>query len=183
MAILTDQTVMIPLSTDTAQRGTLFANRGSMVGRYDKRRANIRRRAQQPPWDFPRGLAHVLATVAEPRSDDAAHNAAFNAYVDEHREQLIKGISAVIPPDNASEPAGEFGGQVEDVLDHAADRLKHVAQEHGIRDVIERLARLEDERRLGLSDAEYTVDDTDLSLDLADIQRSTVSNRRIGLWR
>lgn len=153
------------------------------MGQYDKKRARIRLRAQQPPWDFSPGLAHVLATVAEPRSDDAASNTAFDAYVDAHRSQLVEEIDAVVASVNESDRALKLGGQVENVLDRAAEGLKRVAQKYGIDDVTERLMRLEDERRLGVSDSDHKVEITNFTMDVNEIPRSSVSDRRVGLWR
>lgn len=154
------------------------------MGHYDRKRARIRLRAQRPPWDFSPGLAHVLATVAEPRSDDAASsNTAFDAYVDAHRSRLVKEIDAVVSSVNESNRALELGGRVEHVLDRAAEGLKRVALKYGIDDVTERLRRLEDERRLGVSDSEHKVEITKFTMDVNEIPRSTVSDRRVGLWR
>lgn len=153
------------------------------MGQFEEKRARIRRRAQQAPWQFSRGLAHVLATVAEPRSDNVAYNAAFDAYVDGHRRQLIREIDEVVASVNKSGGALRLGGQVEDVLDRAAERLQQVAQEQAINDVAQRLGRLVDERRFGVPDLQFNVETTDLTLDVADIPRSTVSDRRVGLWR
>jgi hypothetical protein len=153
------------------------------VGRYNRKRAQIRRGAQQPPWDFSPGLAHVLATVAEPRSDDTSPHVAFDALVIEHRRNLINEIDEVVASANQGSGAFGLGGQVEDVLDRAAERLMQVAREYGADEVTERLRRLEDERRFGVSDVDHTVDATDIALDITEIPRSTVSDRRVGLWR
>jgi hypothetical protein len=154
-----------------------------ILGRFDEKRTRIRRRAQQSPWEFSRGLAHVLATVAEPRSDDVSYDVAFDAYVDGHRQQLINEIGKVVAAVDTSGGALRLGGKVEDVLDRAAERLQQVAREQAIDDVAERLNRLVDERRFGVPDRESVIEAMQFTLDISDIPRSTASDRRVGLWR
>ena len=52
---------------------------GVGMRRYERNREENRGRMQGPPLHLTRGLAHVIATVLEPRSDDAPSNEQFDA--------------------------------------------------------------------------------------------------------
>lgn len=154
------------------------------MARFKDRRARMKLAMQSSPFNFPPGLAHVVASVAEPRSDGFGEDARLDRIVEEHRERLITELENVIP-EEAAEDTGlrPYGGRVEDVVEQAAERLRLVAEEHGAEHMVARLDRLEDERRFGISNSESLRSMSEIEIDPDTIPRSSVSGRRVGVWR
>lgn len=158
---------------------------GNRVGTFQDRRIRMKERLRNPPFSFPPGLAHVVASVAEPRSDESDRNDRVDAIVTEHREQLLNELKGVLS-DNPTEKVSmrSFGGRVEHTVEGAAQRLRQAAEEHGAYEIVLRLDRLQQERRLGASDDQGRSGATSkLEIDTEALPRSTTSGRRIGLWR
>lgn len=153
-----------------------------MSGKYEQRRAQLRAHAQDEPFCCSAGLAHVIATVREPRNDDGHDNPAFNEFLKRHRGQLISDVNEVLRGPHGTVPVSDLGGAIEDVIDRAATRLRAAAVEHEALDVIDRLDRLTVERRLGV-DAHVAGPDYYVAIEFDEILRSRVSGRRVGLWR
>lgn len=154
------------------------------MGGFDDRRARIRSALQLPPFNFPPGLAHVVASVAEPRSDESAEAARLDEIVKEHRERLLAELRTTIP-EGPVEKTGlrAYGGRVEAVVEQAAERLRVVAEQREATEIVERIDRLGHERRSGSSPSESPVNWAEADIDLATLPRSSVSGRRVGVWR
>lgn len=149
---------------------------------YEQIRADIRARAQHPPFGFSPGLAHVVATVREPRSDEAARNPDFDRELKQLQSVFRARINDHLPSD-VDASLDHYGGEIEHIADEVAADVSAAARRHGAADVVERLERLRQERRLGICHLEDDAPVTTLSLDLAAVPRSSTSQRRVGLWR
>lgn len=155
----------------------------TVSGKYEERRARFRTRAQNEPFYFPPGLAHMIATVREPRSDGAPDNPAFDKSLRRHRDQLMADVADVLRAANDAVPVSDLGGAIEDVIDQAAARLRATALEHNALDVVDRLDRLVAERRLGMANVDVVDPGHGVAIQFDEIPRSRVSRRRVGLWR
>lgn len=154
------------------------------MGRYEEKRIRMKGSLQSPPFNFPPGLAHVVASVAEPRSDGSNENAMMGKVVEQHRERLISELEEAIPESSSGETGlRRFGGRVEHVVEQAAERLRLVAEEYGAEEIVERLDKLEQERRFGVSMSASVRTAPEIGIDPEAIPRSSVSGRRIGVWR
>lgn len=151
------------------------------MGRYDKKRSDIRDVAEAHPFNFPPGLAHVVATVTEPRCDDEPANPALDAVIKRHRLRLWRDLNEVLPKSASGVDISRLGGEVEEVVERAERRLRAELVGLGADAVVERLDRLNDERRLG-APAEEPDAIPDIDLELDEVPRSS-SGRRVGLWR
>ena len=154
------------------------------MGKFDDNRKRMRERLQMPPFDFPPGLAHFVASVVEPRSDASGRNERVETIVTEHREQLITEIGEMLPVN----PSGTLsmrssGGRVEHAVERAAQRLRIAAEEYGAYDIVQRLNGLQTERRFGVSDDDDSSAAREFRIDIESLPRSTTSGRRVGVWR
>ena len=148
---------------------------------FDKRRVELRTKFEGLPLKLSPGLAHVVATVLEPRSNGAAKNVAFNEIRRGEAKRLLQGIED-LQGRNPDIPPEDLGGQIEQLADETEKRLRRAAEQVGATDVVERLRRLDEERRDGVSASEQRPADTP-KVDLSNIPRYADSGRRIGLWR
>lgn len=167
----------------TTQRASLShaQETGDPLGRYEKKRSDIRDVAEAPPFNFPPGLAHVVATVSEPRCDDQSPDPELNEIIKDHRRRLWEDLNEILPKKDSGADISRLGGEVEDVVERAARRLRDEVGGHGAHAIVERLDRLADERRLGApTTAASPVGEFQVELD--DLPRSS-SGRRVGVWR
>lgn len=144
----------------------------------------MRELLRNPPFNFPPGLAHVVASVAEPRSDGSDGNDLLDAIVTDHCKQLLNELKWVLP-DNPTDTMSlrSFGGRVEHIVDGASQRLRVAAEAHGAYEIVERLDRLPQERRLGVSNEEESGTISKIDINFHELPRSTTSGRRVGMWR
>jgi hypothetical protein len=150
------------------------------MSRYEGNREQNRARMQGAPLNLSPGLAHVIATVLEPRSDESPSNDQFDALLKDERRQLLWEIDQLIAENGEVAPA-DLGGRIEHIVDTAEARLREAARSTGAEDVLQRLFRLDRERRVGVSRTSGEPM-AGIEIDVAAIPRSS-SGRRVGLWR
>lgn len=154
---------------------------GGVMGRYESNRAENTARLRGEPFCLPHGLAHVVATVLEPRSDAAPANPSFDEALSIEKRRLLREIDLLVSQ-NGDIPQAHLGGRIEHLVGQAEMRLRAAAEAAGAEDVVDRLRRLDDERRSGASASIASESGPDLGFDPSEVPRSS-SGRRVGLWR
>lgn len=154
---------------------------GGVMRRYEANREENAARFQGDPFRLPRGLAHVVATVLEPRSDNAPRNPRFDEVLAVEKQQLLLAIDLLISQ-NSQIPQAHLGGKIEHLVEQAEARLCAAAEDAGADDVVRRLSQLDEERRSGMSATTAAEPRPVLGFDLSEVPRSS-SGRRVGLWR